>query len=108
MSPALPSVLAVIQAPTVEVRNSIGELIARVDRAHATELVERGWAKPVGKRVLKYLRLRDDAPWAPLRQSWCGGNRTTQRVRSDGRSGLYESGQPLGWEKNVEHKNVYD
>jgi hypothetical protein len=104
---SLPSVLAVIQAPTVEVRNSVGELIVRVDRANAVELVERGWAKPIGKRVLKYLRLRDDAPWTPLRKGWCGGNRTTQRVRADGSSGAYEPGQALGWAKNVEHKKLY-
>jgi hypothetical protein len=104
----LQSVLAVIQAPTLEVRNSAGELIARVDHAGAREMVERGWANPIGKRTIKYLRLRDDAPWTPLRKSWCGGSRTTQRVRADGRSGLYQPGQALGWEKNVEHKKIYE
>ena len=101
-------VLARIQAPTVEVRNGMGELIARVDRAAAAELVERGWADPVGKRAIKYLRLRDGAPWKPLQKGWCGGSRTTQRVRANGRSGVYEAGQSLGWEKNVEHKRIHD
>jgi hypothetical protein len=102
----LPSVLAAIQAPTVEVRDTAGELITRVSRAAALELVERGWAKPIGKRALKYLRLADNAPRTPLRQGWRGGNRTTQRVRADGRSGVYEPGQVLGWEKNLEHKKI--
>jgi hypothetical protein len=105
---SLESVLARIQAPTVEVRNSMGELIARVARAAAMELVERGWADPVGKRAIKYLRLGDDAPWRPQQKSWCGGSRTTQRVRADGKSGVYEAGQALGWEKNVEHKKIHD
>lgn len=104
----LQSVLARIQAPTVEVRNSMGEPIARVDREAAAELVGRGWADPVGKRAIKYLRLREDAPWKPLQKSWCGGSRTTQRVRADGSSGVYEAGQPLGWEKHVEHKQIHD
>lgn len=101
-------VLAAIQASTVEVRDSDGELIARVARAAAEELVARGWAKPVGKRELKYLRLRNDAPWKPLAKSWSGGNRTTQRIRAEGRSGFYEPGQFLGWDRNVEHKKIYN
>lgn len=104
----LPSVLAAIQAPTVEVRDCTGELVARVDRADATEMVARGWAKPVGKRELKYLRLADDAPWTPWSKSWRGGSRTTKRARADGSSGAYEPGQLLGWERNVEHKKLLD
>jgi hypothetical protein len=100
--------LARIQAPTVEVRDSTGELVARVGRVAAAELVEREWADPVGKRAIKYLRLRDDAPWKPLQRSWAGGSRTTQRVRSDGKSGVYEAGQALGWARNVEHKKIHD
>jgi hypothetical protein len=103
-----PPALAAIQAPTVEVRDSAGELITRVGRTAATELVERGWAKPVGRKQLKYLRLRDDAPWTPLRKGWRGGNRTTQRVRGDGSTGHYKPGQFLGWEKNVEHKKTFE
>jgi peptidoglycan/xylan/chitin deacetylase (PgdA/CDA1 family) len=104
--PSLPSVLAEIQAPTVEVRDHMGELIGRVDRAGATEMVARGWATPVGKRALKYLRLRDGAPWKPGSNGWPGGSRTTQRVRADGGSGVYEPGQFLGWKRNLEHKKV--
>jgi hypothetical protein len=103
---SLPSVLAVIQAPTVEVRDSKGELVGRVDRADVAEIVARGWAKPVGKRALKYLRMADDAPWKPGRKGWPGGSQTTQRVRADGSSGVYEPGQFLGWKRNREHKKV--
>jgi hypothetical protein len=99
-------VLATIQAPTVEVRDSAGELIGRVNHATAMELVEQGYAKPVGKRALKYLRLREDAPWTPQRKSWNGASRTTRRVRSDGILGCYQPGQRLGWE--LEHKKVYE
>jgi hypothetical protein len=104
----VPSVLAEIQASTVEVRDHMGELIGRVDRAGAIEIVARGWAKPVGKRALKYLRLREGAPWKPGRNGWQGGSRTTQRVRADGTSGVYEPGQLLGWKRNLEHKKLQD
>lgn len=104
----VPSVLAEIQAPTVEVRDHLGELIGRVDRAGAIEMFARGWAKPVGKRALKYLRLREDAPWKPGCKGWQGGSRTTQRIRADGCSGVYEPGQVLGWERNLEHKKLQD
>lgn len=106
--PKLPPVLAEIQAPTVEVRDHMGELIGRIDRAGAIEMVARGWAKPVGKRALKYLRLSEDAPWKPGRNGWRGGSRTTRRVRADGSSGVYEPGQVLGWERNLEHKKPQD
>lgn len=104
----VPSVLAAIQAPTVEVRDHMGELIGRIQRADVVEIVERGWAKPVGKRQLKYLRLTEDAPWTPLARSCQGGSRTTQRVRADGSSGVYKPGQVLGWERNLEHKKLQD
>jgi hypothetical protein len=104
----VPSVLAAIQAPTIEVRDHMGELVGRIQRADVGEIVERGWAKPVGRRQLKYLRLTEGAPWKPLAKNCHGGSRTTQRVRADGSSGLYEPGQLLGWEKNLEHKRPYD
>lgn len=107
MSNPLP-VLAAIQAPTVELRNSAGDLIARVNRASAAELVERGWAKPIGKRTLKYLRLEDGAPLKLLQKGWRGGSYTTERLRADGSSGLYSPGQALGWHKNVEHKAIHE
>jgi hypothetical protein len=104
----VPSVLAAIQAPTVEVRDHTGELIGRIRRGDVEELVARGWAKPVGKRQLKYLRLTEDAPWTPLAKSCHGGSRTTQRIRADGGSGLYEPGQLLGWDMNLELRSPYD
>ena len=105
MSVPLP-VLAAIQAPQVEVRTFEGELVGRVNRARAAELVERGWARPIGKRSLKYLRLEADAPLKLLRKGWRGGSHTTQPVRSDGSLGVYSPGQALGC--SVEHKIIYE
>jgi hypothetical protein len=104
----LPSVLAVIQAPSVEVRDALGDLVCQIDREKVKELIDRGWARPVGRHALKYLQLYPDAPWRPHAKSWNGGSRTTQRLRAEGRLGVYHPGQALGWDKNVEHKKVYD
>jgi len=103
-----PSVLAATQAPTVDVRNAAGELVWKIDGARAKELIDRGWASPVGAYEMKYLKLHEDAPWKPYAKAWSGGSRTTRRVRAEGRNGPYRPGQALGWDRNVEHKKVYD
>jgi hypothetical protein len=61
--------LAATQAPTVEVRNNEGILLSRINREDAKELVGRGWADAIGKKVIRYLRLRADAPWKPYQKS---------------------------------------
>jgi hypothetical protein len=75
--------LAAIQAPTIEVRQN-GELLTRVSRIAAAELVERGWATPRGKRVAKYLELLATAPWRPLSGAWRGNGHTTRLMRGNG------------------------
>ena len=78
-----PSALATIQAPTIEVRDQAGELIGSVERSQGVMLISRGWADVIGRRAVKYLRLRADAPWRPAARSWRGGSATTQPVRAD-------------------------
>jgi hypothetical protein len=90
------SVLAATQAPTLEVRDHAGELIGRVDRAGAAELIERGWADPIGERSVKYLKLRKNAPWRPTAKGWRGGSKTTQPVRADSSCTTYGQGQLMG------------
>jgi hypothetical protein len=100
------SVLAETQAPTLEVRDHTGLLIGRVDRGGATELIERRWADPIGGRVVKYLKLRNNAPWKPLTKSWHGGCKTTQAVRADSSCKTYGPGQLMGNSKLLrEHRS---
>lgn len=101
-----PSVLAETQAPTLEVRDHTGLMIGRVDRAGAAELVERGWADQIGAHVVKYLKLRNNAPWRPLAKSWRGGSKTTQPVRADSSCRTYGTGQLMGISKLLrEHRS---
>jgi hypothetical protein len=65
----------------VEVRQN-GQLLTRLTFEEATELIARGWGVARGARVLKYVELLPDAPWRPLTRAWCGGSRTTERIRS--------------------------
>jgi hypothetical protein len=100
------SVLAATQAPTLEVRDHRGDLVGRVDRAGAAELIERGWADPMGERSVKYLRLRENAPWKPLAKRWRGGSNTTQAVRADSSCKIYRPGQLMGNSKLIrEHRS---
>ena len=100
------SVLAATQAPTVEVRDPKGDLVGRVDRAGAAELIERRWADPIGQRGTKYLKLRVNAPWKPFAKSWRGGSNTTQPVRADSSCKTYGPGQLMGHSKSLrEHKS---
>jgi hypothetical protein len=127
MSQYVSSVRAVIPAPrpqvrSYEVRDQAGELIARINRDQAAELIDRGWANAVGSRMprtapgskqldsdqwtrVKYLRLRSDAPWNPYRKTWTGGNYTTRTIRADQTCHTFAPGQPMGDPKSLrEHK----
>jgi hypothetical protein len=100
------SVLAAIQAPTVEVRDHKGGLLAMIERSQAAVLLMRGWAEPVGNRTVKYLRL---TPKAPLRAStggsWLGGSCTTRPMRADQTCKLFGDGQLMGARRSHrEHK----
>jgi|ERR1051325_735661 hypothetical protein len=97
--------LALLQAPTIEVRDNTGELVGRIDRARADELVARGWADPVGRHEVKYLRLRPDAPWRPLSRGWSGGSNTTRPLRADHTCKSFEPSQVMGNPRTLrEHK----
>lgn len=69
------SVLAGIQAPALEVRNHSGELVGRVPRAKADELIAAGLVSPIGRNGTKYVVLNCNEP-TPERP-WRGGSRTT-------------------------------
>jgi hypothetical protein len=100
------SVLAATQAPTLEVRDHTGDWVGRVDRAGAAELIERGWADPIGEHSVKYLKLREKAPWKPLAKSWRGGSKATQPVRADSSCKSYGPGQLMGNSKLLrEHRS---
>jgi hypothetical protein len=101
------SVLAATQAPPLEVRDFAGNLLCRIDRAGAAELIERKWADPVGRRCVKYLKLRPNAPWNPRAKSWWFGGITTQAVRADETCKRYEPGQLMGDPKLLrEHRKL--
>ncbi len=74
-----PTVLARIQAPTLEVRNHAGELVGRVARDKADGLIAAGLLSPIGRKGIKYLVLNRDAP--RLTRDWRGGSHTTERMR---------------------------
>ena len=99
------SALAATQAPLVEVRDHRGELIGTIERSQASELLARGWAVAVGRRVTRYLKLKPDAPWRPSTGSWRGGSHTTRPVRGDGSCKSFGDGQYMGdWRLVREHK----
>jgi hypothetical protein len=101
------SVLAATQAPLLEVRDHTGELLCSVGRAGAAALMERGWADPIGKNCVKYLKLRANAPWKPLPRNWWHGSETTQAVRGDESCKRYGPGQLMGNSKLLrEHRKI--
>jgi hypothetical protein len=75
------SVLAGIQAHTVEVRNHAGDLIGRVPLAKAEQLVAAGLVSPIGRNDIKYVVLNCDEP--TLERPWRGGSCTTERIRNE-------------------------
>jgi hypothetical protein len=100
------SVLAATQAPTLEVRDHKGDLVGRVARTGAAELMERGWADPIGEHCIKYLKLRKGAPSKSRAQYWRGGSNTTQAVRADSSCKNYGSGQLMGNSKTLRELKV--
>src|SRR3974390_211586 len=85
-----------IKTPTVEVRRN-GELIARVDRHGAMDLIERGWVGARGSKCVKYLALLPEAPLHQLRRSsWRGCSHTTRPIRADQTCLTFGAGQLMG------------
>ena len=72
--------LAGIQAPTLQVRNSSGEIVGKITGEAAANLITRGWATPIGRRHVKYLLLSPTAPWKPTSGRKSPG---TRPVRAD-------------------------
>ena len=101
------SALAAIQAPTVEVRDHSGALIGTIERSQASELLARGWAVAVGRRVTRYLKLTPDAPRRPSTSTWRGGHNTTCPVRGDQTCKKFGDGQLMGNSRTLrEHKPI--
>lgn len=86
--PLAPAVLALLQAPTVELRHHDGDLIAVIERSQAVSLLAGGYADSIGRHTVRYLRLHRDAPLRLLPKSCRGGSHTTRLARADGRQRL--------------------
>lgn len=97
--PSTTAGLAVLQGPLVDVCDNDCNLVTKVSRAAAEQLIESGLADPIGKKTVKYLRLRANAPL--LRASWRGGSHTTEPSRAD-HTCTRPEGQRLGHE--FDHK----
>jgi hypothetical protein len=78
--------LAGTQAPLVQVRTRVGELVGRIPSARVEELVAAGLVSPIGRNSVKYLVLNGDEP-TPARP-WRGGSRTTHRERIPMQTGV--------------------